>query len=76
MPSVETLLEAIKKQTEWRAAAGPGDFRPEWKHPATWLNQKCWEDETETVIEIVAEKDPRFINNIAACQEFINEIRR
>ncbi len=22
-----------------------GEFVPEWKHPSTWLNGKCWEDE-------------------------------
>lgn len=47
-PAIETLLAAIKKQIEWRKAAGPNDFRPPWKNPATWLNGRCWEDEVET----------------------------
>lgn len=47
-PAIETLLSAIKKQIEWRATAGPNDFRPPWKNPATWLNGRCWEDEVET----------------------------
>jgi len=45
-PPVDQLLEAIKKQIEWRKNAN-GEFRPEWKHPATWLNQGCWMDEVE-----------------------------
>jgi hypothetical protein len=47
-PSLEIILEAIKKQKNWRANSG-GKFRPEWKHPATWINQKCWEDEIAEV---------------------------
>jgi len=43
-PPIETILEAIKKQIKWRKNAN-GEFRPEWKHPATWLNKGCWEDE-------------------------------
>lgn len=26
-----------------------GTFVPDWKHPATWLSGRCWEDEPETV---------------------------
>lgn len=43
-PGIETILDAIAKQKTWRENAN-GQFRPEWKNPATWLNQKCWEDE-------------------------------
>jgi hypothetical protein len=43
-PSIEILLEAIRKQIEWRNDAN-GEFRPEWKNPATWLNKGCWDDE-------------------------------
>ena len=43
-PPIETILEAIKKQIEWRKNSN-GEFRPEWKHPATWLNKGCWDDE-------------------------------
>jgi hypothetical protein len=41
---IETILIAVQAQIAWRQGAG-GSFRPEWKHPATWLNQRCWEDE-------------------------------
>jgi hypothetical protein len=43
-PPIEELLKAIKKQIEWREKAN-GEFRPEWKNPATWLNKGCWDDE-------------------------------
>lgn len=39
------LLEStIKKQIEWRANSS--GFIPEWKNFQTWINQRCWEDET------------------------------
>jgi uncharacterized protein YlbG (UPF0298 family) len=43
-PPLQTILEAIQKQVDWRKNAN-GEFRPDWKHPATWLNRGCWEDE-------------------------------
>jgi hypothetical protein len=46
-PPIEKLLEAIRKQIEWREKAN-GEFRPEWKNPATWLNRGCWDDELKT----------------------------
>lgn len=45
---LETMLTALENQTaerEWKEQAQ--EFVPEWKHPATWLNGKCWEDEIE-----------------------------
>jgi len=46
-PDISLLLAAIEKQKLWRERANPTDFRPEWKHPATWLSKGCWEDEIE-----------------------------
>jgi phage replication O-like protein O len=46
-PPLEVILGAIKKQIEWRDNSN-GEFRPEWKNPATWLNKGCWEDETRS----------------------------
>ena len=43
-PPLEKILEAIKAQKAWRLNAG-SEFRPEWKHPTTWINQGCWADE-------------------------------
>jgi hypothetical protein len=47
LPEIEILLTAVKNQAAERIRKKQaGQFCPEWKHPATWLNQKCWEDET------------------------------
>jgi len=46
-PPIETILKAIISQILWRKSAKPNEFRPEWKNPSTWLNQKCWEDEVK-----------------------------
>jgi phage replication O-like protein O len=68
-PDIKIILAAIDKQIEWRENAQDGEFRPEWKHPSTWLNKGCWDDvleETEGSIrawekkkqaEMEAEKD-------------------
>lgn len=48
LPEISILLTAIQKQIDWRKNAN-GEFRPEWKNPATWLNKGCWEDETNEV---------------------------
>jgi hypothetical protein len=44
-PNIDAILTAIQSQIEWRANAKKGEFRPEWKHPATWLGNGCWDDE-------------------------------
>jgi predicted phage replisome organizer len=47
LPEIEIILAAVKNQAAERIRKKQaGQFCPEWKHPATWLNQKCWEDET------------------------------
>jgi len=47
LPSLDIILSAIKNQKLWRKNTN-GEFRPEWKHPTTWLNAGCWEDEVQT----------------------------
>ena len=43
---LETILLAIQAQKRYRNEALSADqFVPNWKMPATWLNQRCWEDE-------------------------------
>jgi len=44
-PKIEVILKAVQDQIKWREEAEDGEFRPEWKHPATWLNKGCWEDD-------------------------------
>jgi len=46
LPDIEILLMAIKKQKAWREKTE--GFKPDWKHPATWLHQECWNDEMPT----------------------------
>jgi len=55
LPELSIVLLAIEKQKLWRQNAN-GEFRPEWKNPATWLNKGCWEDETN--IENQKESEP------------------
>jgi len=47
---ITVLLSAIKQQAdEKELLRRNGEFCPEWKHPSTWLNQGCWEDETREI---------------------------
>jgi phage replication O-like protein O len=47
LPPIEKILEAIRKQIDWRENARDGDFRPEWKDPERWIKAKMWEVELE-----------------------------
>lgn len=48
-PDLHTCLAALQSQMiEKGFLKAEKKFCPEWKHPATWLNQGCWEDEVET----------------------------
>lgn len=44
----QKCIEAVKAQIKWREKQPEGTFVPEWKHPTTWINQGCWNDELET----------------------------
>ena len=56
LPPIDIILSAITKQKLWRKNAN-GGFRPEWKHPATWLNAGCWEDEINTTTKKILTGD-------------------
>ena len=48
-PDLKDCLSAIQSQMIEKAfLKAEKKFCPEWKHPSTWLNQKCWEDEVQT----------------------------
>lgn len=48
------LPEIIKRQIEQRRRkALKKEFVPEWKHLATWINKRCWEEETP-LVEVIA----------------------
>lgn len=63
-PDLQTCLDALEMQKSNRIALkSVGQFCPEWKHPATWLNGECWknepikiESETKTKEEIEAKE--------------------
>lgn len=44
----EKILAGVAAYKKWRSGSG---WRPEPKHPATWLNQGCWDDEYDVVEE-------------------------
>lgn len=48
LPNSEILVAAIEGQAaEKEKLKRENKFFPEWKHPTTWLNQGCWEDEVQ-----------------------------
>lgn len=49
----DRMIVAIQIQQRWRTEARKaGDFIPDWKMPATWLNGTCWEDEVGSFQEL------------------------
>lgn len=49
LPDLPILLAAVEQQKrEKESLRESGKFCPEWKHPSTWLNKGCWEDEIES----------------------------
>lgn len=61
---LKLILAAVEAQKRERGALrAAGKFVPEWKHPATWLNASCWEDEvakpSEDPGDSVAERELR-----------------
>lgn len=43
---LQRMLTAIDNQQKERVLLKKiGGFIPPWKHPSTWLNQECWEDD-------------------------------
>ena len=56
-PDLHTCLAALQSQMiEKGFLKAEKKFCPEWKHPATWLNQKCWEDEVQSKPQIQYEQ--------------------
>lgn len=45
---VEAMIAAVESQKADRLRRqAAGEWVPDWKHPATWINGECWADETE-----------------------------
>lgn len=52
LPDIEKIVSSIKSQkVEKKQLREQGEFCPKWKHPSTWLNAGCWDDETECEVE-------------------------
>lgn len=50
---LEKIISAIQAQKRYRnEAKTSGEFIPNWKMPATWLNQQCWLDEIPSHAEL------------------------
>jgi uncharacterized protein YdaU (DUF1376 family) len=63
---LETILTAIQKQIKWRENAN-GEFRPEWKNPATWLNKGSWDDELKTNNTTITQPKPVTESKFTIC---------
>ena len=51
-PPIDICLKAIHAQKlEKIRLKEKKEFCPEWKHPATWINKGCWEDEPYKIPE-------------------------
>jgi hypothetical protein len=45
----DRMVAAVDAQRrEKQSLRDAREFCPEWKHPASWLNQECWEDEVRS----------------------------
>lgn len=54
LPEIDVIVSAIEAQIhEKEYLIKSKKFCPEWKHPSTWLNNGCWED------EVACEQKPR-----------------
>lgn len=41
----DLLIDGVRRYAIWMAQESPTTWRPHVKHPATWLNADCWEDD-------------------------------
>ena len=58
--SLEAILEALEAQKYERAERERLRlWNPSWKHPATWLNQECWNDVPKAAEEIRKEAEAK-----------------
>ena len=71
----EQILKAVEQQKVYRERVVKANnvlpkwkqkFMPDWKHPATWLNQQCWLDEVPAMLETQRAKS---ITTCADCEE-------
>ena len=72
LPDDETLIKAIYNQhKERKYLRSQNKFVPEWKHPSTWLNQECWDDEC-FFIEAKPQKPAKIVSSYQNLQRAKN----
>jgi phage replication O-like protein O len=60
----EIIMQAVEKQASRKKyLKTSGQFCPEWPMPATWLNQKRWEDEIPLSVHAEDPTDPHISKN-------------
>jgi len=58
--SLEAILSALETQkSEREERERLGLWSPSWKHPATWLNQECWNDVAKSFEELQKEAEAK-----------------
>ena len=58
LPPIGKIIKAISDQkAEKEYLQNNGKFCPEWKHPTTWLNQGCWDDD----VSVPEDSLPKYI---------------
>jgi len=77
----QKIMDATKAQIKDRAnKVSRGIWVPDWKHPATWLNAGCWDDELENIdngqVKNLWKPKPKVKTDKATVGDFINEARR
>lgn len=56
-PDIQTITQKVKDMiAEKEYKDRIKEFCPDYKHPSTWINQECWDDEYETWKKLVKRK--------------------
>lgn len=64
---IKTMLSALESQKKEREIKEQNkQFVPEWKHPSTWLNGRCWEDAVDLTIKLEGMNDKRTRAQVAS----------
>jgi hypothetical protein len=68
LPNIDIVLQSIANQKEEKQILSDnGLFVPEWKHPTTWLNQGCWDDE---VVKVEKNEPPQVNLDEVASEQY------
>ena len=74
LPELSILIAAINDQIkEKEIKIITGKFCAEWKHPSTWLNQKCWEDEADINQKVPNKSEQKILKNAMVAEQILME---